>query len=84
MISASAIGYPQDSFSSGMCSKFMPQMPAKAVATAKIAAQAASRLVTSPSSIVTSDRFTVIAVAMVSRMVSSAASMRDRWSPMSR
>ena len=33
-----------------MCSKFMPQMPAKAVATAKIAAHAASRLVTSPSS----------------------------------
>ena len=45
-----------------MCSKFMPQMPAKAVATAKMPAQAASRLVISVSSIVTIERLTWMAV----------------------
>ena len=74
---------PIGSFNSGMCSKFIPQIPANAVATAKIAAQAASRFVTSPSSIVTRDRFTVIAVATLSRMVLSAESIRARWSRMS-
>ncbi len=67
-----------------MNSKFMPHTPAKAVHTAKIAAQAASRLVTSPSSMVTSDRFTWIAVAMPSRMVSTEPLMRSRWSTTSR
>ena len=36
-----------------MCSKFIPQMPANAVHTAKMLAHAASRLVTSLSSMVT-------------------------------
>ena len=62
----------------------MPQMPAKAVATAKMPAQAASRLVVSLSSMVTIDRFTWIAVPMVSRMPSIDALMRARWSATSR
>ena len=63
-----------------MCSKFMPQMPANAVATAKMPAHAASRLVVSDSSIVAIDRFTWMAVPMVSRNVSRLALMRARWS----
>jgi hypothetical protein len=58
--------------------KFMPQMPANAGTTAKMAAQAARRLVTSPSSMVTMDRFTWIAVPMVSRIDSVAALIRLR------
>ncbi len=67
-----------------MFSKFMPQMPANAVHTAKMLAQAARRLVTSLSSMVTIDRFTWIAVAMVSRTASIEPLMRPRWSPTSR
>ena len=40
-----ATGYPRRHLSSGMNLKFMPQMPANAVNTAKIAAHAASQLV---------------------------------------
>ena len=62
----------------------MPQTPTKKVATAKMPAQAASRLVTSLSSIVTIDRLTWIAVPMVSRIVSIEVCKRARWSAMSR
>ena len=61
-----------------MLLKFMPQMPANAVATANRPAHAARRLVTSDSSIVTIDRFTWIAVPMVSRTASSVVLMRTR------
>ena len=56
----------------------MPQMPASAVETAKIAAHDASRLVVSDSSIVTIDRFTWIAVPIVSRIASIELLMRAR------
>jgi hypothetical protein len=62
----------------------MPQIPAKAVATAKMPAQAARRLLTSVWSMVTSEMFTWIAVPMVSRTLSSEASIRARWSYTSR
>jgi hypothetical protein len=67
-----------------MCSKFMPQMPANAVHTAKIAAQAARRLVTSASSMLTIDRLTWIAVPIMSRIESIDVWMRARWSTTSR
>jgi len=53
-----AAGYPYVQSSSGITLKFMPQMPAKAEQTAKIAAQAANLLFTSLSSIATIERFT--------------------------
>ena len=59
-----------------MASKFIPQIPAKAVQMAKILAQAARRLVISLSSMVTMDRLTWMAVAMVSRMESIEPLMR--------
>ena len=62
----------------GMCSKFMLQMPARAVHTAKILAQAARRLATSFSSIVAIARLTWIAVPIVSRIVSIRALIRAR------
>jgi len=61
-----------------MSLKFMPHTPTKKVATAKIPAQAARRLVVSDSSIVTIDRLTWIAVPMVSRKASSAVLQRTR------
>ena len=67
-----------------MTSKFMPHTPANTVASAKMPAQAASRFDVSASSIVTIDRFTWIAVPMVSRRPSRAALMRARWSTTSR
>ena len=52
-----------------MFCKFMPQTPAKAMATAKMPAQAARRFVICVSSIVTLTRLTWIAVPMVVRLL---------------
>ena len=56
----------------------------RAVHTANIAAHAARRLVTSASSMVTIERFTWMAVPIVSRMESIVVSIRVRWSSTSR
>lgn len=59
-------------------------MPANAMETAKMLAQAARRLSTSLSSMVTMERLTWIAIPMVSRINSMEPLMRLRWSITSR
>ena len=67
-----------------MNSKFMPQMPASVVIMAKMAAHAASFLLTSLCSRPISDMFTCMAIRMPSRTPSSDSVMRCRWSCTSR
>jgi len=57
-IAIKATGYPNCQLSSGILSKFMPQIPAKEVANPKIPAQAAKRFVISESSIVINEILT--------------------------